>query len=388
MKAKTIWLASILVLSGCPAAPSDETDGGSIRDAGTSRSDAGSISEPQDAGTVVPTGDAGVVPRDAGTAPAAGSDGGLFTHPQPWTRDVSASTKATRSDAIIQALIDLGGWGAGALKIDFSIPIFYASSSTPRRTITANTASGAYCYGGPDCDPVPLQMPVPLDANIEGSTDFTCDTSYNNPDQGDCHLLVVEQSEKKLYELYNSTQQGSVTGLVALGAFVWDLNATYPDSERGDGCTSADAAGFPIAGLLATADEVASGAVNHAIRFILPNPRMKKGVFVHPASHAGGPSSTNENAPPYGVRFRLKSTFSEAGYSAGEVVILKALKKYGMMLSDGGNIAFTFADDRTSRVKWADLNIDANSFTAIPVNAFEVVELGSEISSSADCVRN
>jgi hypothetical protein len=128
--------------------------------------------------------------------------------------------------------------------------------------------------------------------------------------------------------------------------------------------------------------------VKHAIRFILPNARMKKDVYVHPASHAGGPTSTDANAPPYGVRFRLNPLFDETPYSAGEKVILEAMKKYGMLLSDGGNIAFTFADDRTSTAKWADQGITAQSFAAITVDDFEVVDLSSEIPVTDDCVRN
>lgn len=45
----------------------------------------------------------------------------------------------------------------------------------------------------------------------------------------------------------------------------------YPDDGRGEQCTSADAAGFPMSTLLFTADEVYAGEINHAIRFILPN---------------------------------------------------------------------------------------------------------------------
>src|SRR5262249_19446609 len=144
------------------------------------------------------------------------------------------------------------------LQIDFSIPLFFGDSTTPRQMIVA--PAGGYCYGGPDCDAVPLQMPIPAGSNIEGSTNLVCDTANN-----DCHILVVENTQHRLYELYNATQSGS--NIAALGAFIWDLNKAYPDNERGDQCTSADAAGFPIAGLLATADEVAAGSVNHAIRF-------------------------------------------------------------------------------------------------------------------------
>ena len=127
--------------------------------------------------------------------------------------------------------------------------------------------------------------------NTEGSADYTCNTSQN-----DCHVLVVERAQKRLYELYNATKTGS--GFTALVAIVWDLTRAYPPTLRGDQCTSADAAGFPIAGLLPTGDEVASGEVSHALRFILPNARMKAGVYVRPATHGGAPSSSNPNAPP------------------------------------------------------------------------------------------
>lgn len=306
--------------------------------------------------------------------------GGLFEAPLPWNKDVSALPPSSRSAAIIAALQGAGGWGNGnRLQIDFSIALLDADGTTPRRTV--NAPAGGYCYGGPDCDPVPLQMPIPANGNAEGSAGYTCDTANN-----DCHVLVVEHTEKKLYELYNATAV-SATTMTALGAFVWDLTRQYTDVLRGEQCTSADAAGLPIAALLPTADEVAAGVVPHALRFILPNARMKHAVYVHPATHAGAPSSLNADAPPYGVRFRLKASFDETPYSAGARVILRAMKKYGMILSDGGNIALTFADDRLSANKWSALGIVAQTFNSIAVTNFDVVDLGSEIPLTYDCVR-
>jgi hypothetical protein len=310
--------------------------------------------------------------------------GGLFSAAEPWNTDVSGAAKSERSDAIIQALSDMGGWGNdNAFQIDFSIPIFFADSNTPRMQVVG---TDDYCFGGPACDSVPAQMPVPADANFEGSPDLTCDGSGNTEGQGDCHLLVVEADEKKLYEVYQGTQDGE--NITAQGFFIWNLDEQYPPTLRGEQCTSADAAGFPIAALTPTADEVASGAVNHALRFILPNDRMKEAVYVQPATHAGGPESTDANAPPYGVRFRLRADFDESGYSDSAKVILKALKTHGMLLSDGGEIPLTFADDRTSTAKWSDLGIDAQSFSDITVDQFEVVDLGEEIPLTYDCVRN
>jgi hypothetical protein len=304
--------------------------------------------------------------------------GGLFEKPLPWNKDVSMLPPSSRSAAIIGALQGFGGWGNGnKLQIDFSIAVLSADSATPRRTITGTVP---YCYNGPDCDPVPLQMPLPVNGNAEGSTDYVCDRANN-----DCHVLVVERSEKKLYELYSATQSGS--SFIALGAFVWDLTKQYPDVLRGDQCTSADAAGLPMAALIPTADEVAAGDVPHALRFILPNARMKKSVYVRPATHAGGPSSINPDAPPYGVRFRLKASFDETPYNANARVILRAMKKYGMILSDGGNIALTFADDRLATAKWSALGITPQTFNTIGVGNFDVVDLGQEIPLTYDCVR-
>jgi len=321
-------------------------------------------------------------------APAAGDT--TRAHPLSLRSESHGNVTLTRapsarSGAIVSALDTLGGWGGGKLQIDFSIPLFSATTSTPRQTITA-PAGTSYCYGGPDCDAVPLQMPMPANGNTEGSSTYVCDTSYMTNGQGDCHVLVVETNQKKLYEIYNATKNGSA--FTALGAFIWDLTKAYPDNLRGDQCTSADAAGFPIAGLLPTADEVAAGAVKHAIRFILPNASMKKAVYVHPGTHAGTPESTNANAPPYGVRFRLKASYDDSSYNASEKVIIAAMKKYGMLLSDGGTIPLTFADDRTTTAKWDTLGITALSFSAITPDDFEVVDFSTPIAQTNDCVRN
>ncbi len=384
------WIAISAVLSTAGCTSKSTGPGDNAQDAGASNADSGTEASPSDAASMADTGvpapDTGTVTSDgaaAGTDSGSGTPttGGIFEQPEPWTVNVSGVAKADRSDAIIAALDALGGWGNGnALQIDFSIILLSGDASTPRQTITAEPGM-SYCYGGPDCDAVPLQMPIPANGNTEESTNYVCDTT-----NGDCHVLVLAKDEKKLYELYNATQSGSA--FTALGAFIWDLTKAYPDNLRGDQCTSADAAGFPIAALLPTADEVAAGAVNHALRFILPNDRMKAMAYVHPATHAGGPSSTNADAPPYGVRFRLNAAFDETPYDAGEKVILQAMKTYGMLLSDGGNIALTFSDDRLNTAKWATLGVDSHSFNSISVDDFEVVDLGSEIALTDNCVRN
>jgi hypothetical protein len=336
-----------------------------------------------------------IVPTDVGGNSAAQpfstpvsvpppSDNALFSSPQPWTMDVSGFEKSERSDAIIDTLRAAGGWGTeGRLQIDFSLPVLFADSDARRMDVVGTPG---YCYEGNACDSVPARMPVPDGAYVEGSTDLSCDPSGNTEGQSDCHLLVVDRAERKLYETYNTTQDGDV--ITTLAFFVWDLGKEYPADLRGDQCTSADAAGFPITAMTPTADEVASGSIDHALRFILPNDRMKAGVYVRPATHAGGPDSSESDAPPYGVRFRLRADFDDSGFNDAQKVVIAALKKYGMLLADGGTVPLTFADDRNAETSWADLGIDAHSFDALAAEQFEVVDLGEEIPLTYDCVRN
>ncbi len=314
---------------------------------------------------------------------APGTTKSIFTMPEPWTKDVSTLAPAAESSDIIAAFNAVGGWGNNnVFQIDFSIIVLHADGGTPRKSIVAQPGA-TYCYGGPDCDPVPFTMPIPTNGNTEGSTDggYGCDYPNN-----DCHVLVVEHDEQKLYELYNSSLDGNVFS--ALGAFKWDLTKAYPDNERGDQCTSADAAGFPMAGLMVTSDEVASGEIPHAIRLILPNGHMRAATYVHPASHAGAPSSSNPNAPPYGTRLRLKPCFDETPYNAAGKTILHAMKRYGLLVSDGGGIALTFSDDHLSTNKWTTLGIDSHSFVALTVSDFEVVDFSTPIAVTNSCVRN
>jgi hypothetical protein len=164
------------------------------------------------------------------------------------------------------------------------------------------------------------------------------------------------------------------------------MTRVYPPSGRGEQCTSADAAGFPIAPLLFSADEVAAGAIDHAIRFILPNARIRSGVYLHPATHAGAPSGPVE-APPYGARLRLRPDFPISSLPPGASVVARALQRHGMLLADGGTIALTARSDRFTTAKWAGL-LDASDLAALRPSDFEMVDGGARIPLTYDCLRN
>ena len=284
-----------------------------------------------------------------------------------WNRDIATAPVDPGSSAIIANLAAAGGFGNGRLQIDFSIAVLRADASTPFQSFDPTGD-----FYSPDCDLAPV--PLPAGGALEGESGYSC------AHDGDCHLIVLHVPTNRLYEMWRADISGGVFSGGCLA--IWDLAKVYPASGRGEQCTSADAAGYPIAPLLFTADELAAGHIDHAIRFILPNARMQAGVYVHPATHAGAPSG--QGMPPYGARFRLRPDFPLASLpDEGTRTIARALQKYGMLLADGGNIALTAADDRFTVAKWDDvLPSGSTGLTAIRV-ATVMIDGGSRIPLTA-----
>jgi hypothetical protein len=141
-------------------------------------------------------------------------------------------------------------------------------------------------------------------------------------------VLVVDVDNCKLYEIFRAFKTDS--GWRAGSGAVFDLRS---DKLRPLGWTSADAAGLPIFPGLVRYDEVVEkGEINHALRFTVE--RTQRG-YILPATHFASHSS-DPNLPPMGLRLRLRADFDISGMPKEAQVILKALKKYGMIVADNG----------------------------------------------------
>ena len=298
---------------------------------------------------------------------------GYFPSGAVWYEDISSAPLDAQSDEVITWLEDAGGWGAdGTMRIDSSIEVLHADADTPVLAFTPTED-----HYTPDCDTD--AVPVPDGGALEGEAGYECESD------GDCHLIVVDQATNQLFEMWRANIVGDdfFGGCLA----VWDMTRVYGPSGRGENCTSADAAGYPIAPLLFSADEVAAGSIEHAIRFILPNDRIRERVYVHPATHSTGATSGPDSAPPYGARFRLRADFPlDSLPNEGARVVARALQRYGMFLSDAGQIALTGQSDRFTTAKWADL-LDTRDLEIIQVGDFEMVEAGERFEYTGDCVR-
>jgi hypothetical protein len=197
----------------------------------------------------------------------------------------------------------------------------------------------------------PGPYPIPLNAPVEGAGEA-----------GDRHVLVLQRGTCMLYELYAAQRSGA--GWKASNGAVFNLRS---NALRPEGWTSADAAGLPILPLLARYPEVKTGAIKHALRVTVP--RTQKG-YIHPATHYAS-SSTDASLPPMGLRLRLKADYDLSGFSGQALVILQALKRYGLIVADNGSPWYITG---APSGKWNEASLE--EIKSVPGSAFEAVDSG------------
>jgi len=262
----------------------------------------------------------------------------------PINRDISRAPVDPRSAAYV-ASIGL----AGHLHPDFGVNPAYGIpysvvGPAQRRVPITFTEYGEESDRGP--------YPVPPAARVEGAGE-----------DGDRHVLVLQSGTCRLFELYSASRAGA--GWQAGSGAVFNLRS---NSLRPEGWTSADAAGLPILPLLVRWPEVHAGRIDHALRVTVS--RTQRG-YIHPATHLASGSS-DPSLPPMGLRLRLKASYSLAGFHGQALIILRALKRYGLIVADNGSSWYiTGAPDP----RWNEAQLQ--ELESVPGSAFEVVRSGA-----------
>jgi hypothetical protein len=190
-----------------------------------------------------------------------------------------------------------------------------------------------------------VRYPIPRHVHIEGGSDR--------------HALLLDRSRCRLYELFD-LHRNHDRWAAGSGA-TWDLKTTH---LRPKGWTSADAAGLPILPLLARADEVRRGRIDHALRVTVERTRR---AYVYPARHYASDRS-DPDLPRMGERLRLKRSVDIGRYPRQARIVLEALKRYGLIVADNGSDWYiTGAPDR----RWD--NDQLHALGGITGRDFEVV---------------
>ena len=289
--------------------------------------------------------------RCAGLGGVAGTCS-LFTPDDAWNTDVSAKAVDTANTTKVNALL-------GAVNIhpdfgsDFGIPFNTVPANQPALPITFS----AYAD---ESDPGPYPFPPPATANIEGGSPTSCG--------GDCHMIAVQLGTCQLYEGYGCNDSSGWT--CANGAH-WDLTKKS-QGQRPDGWTSADAAGLPIYAGLARYAEYQAGA---------DHPRDP----LHPAlhdQHAWSPPATHEavpgggadqpNAPPMGLRIRLKASFDISELLADRADLPQGVQEVRhdpRRQRRPSRARSIFQSEQNSEL----VDDEINDLKRVPVSAFEAV---------------
>ena len=295
--------------------------------------------------------DSGLTVGGVPAAPPIGCP--LFPDDSYWHADVSRLPVHRDSDTFIDTIGRDAGlhadFGAGLYEGPWiGIPYTVVDGDQPAVDVP-------FLYGG-ESDPGPY--PIPAYALLEGGPGFVEDN--------DRHVLVVERDSCTLYELWNAEPRGDGTWKAGSGA-VFDLDS---NELRPATFTSADAAGLPILPGLVRYEEVATGEIDHPIRFTVEETGDE---YVWPARHEAG--EPGDELPPMGLWLRLKADFDTSGFPQDLRVILRAMQKHGMILADNGSPMFVSGvpDDRWDNDTLALLGeITADDFEAVDVSSLIV----------------
>jgi hypothetical protein len=290
---------------------------------------------------------------DAGASKDASADAGvtldgpslagcpMFPPDDAWNRDVSGDPVDPHSSDYLAFM------GAESLMLQ---PDFGGQYGQPFLVVAASQARlpMSFLYASQsEPGPYPFPSDVPIQANE------------------DRHATVLVQGECRIYETYDTYASGA--GFHADSGAVFDLITGAP---RPDGWTSATAAGLPILPGLARYDEaVGKGEIRHALSFVAG---ATAHAYVAPATHSSGTSDAT-HAPPMGLRVRLRADFDLSPFQGASLAVLRALQKYGMLLTDTAGGQFWSVDGALDP-RWSVQDLD--QLKSVPASAFEVVELG------------
>jgi hypothetical protein len=274
----------------------------------------------------------------------------LFPSNNPWNQRVDRLPVAANSATLIRSIgldspvhadFGSGTYGGGPIGIPYKV-VGKRQHKVPVTFDYADESDGH-------------RYPIPANVPIEGGRNAG----------GDRHVIVVDKAACIDYELFDAHPIDGGRSWHAGSGAIFHLRSNH---LRPRGWTSADAAGLPILAGLARYDEVARGAIDHALRFTAPRTRN---TFVYPARHEAS-SDSDPSLPPMGLRIRLKASTKVGGLGPQARIVARALRRYGALLADNGS-PFFFSGAPGSR--WS--NDDLHTLGRLRGSDFEVVDTSS-----------
>jgi hypothetical protein len=263
----------------------------------------------------------------------------------------------------------------------------------PRNTVWKRATHASSTRLHPDFGPPSYGIPFDVvgTAHHDVSIDFVYDDESDpgpypfGPEiriegGSDRHAIMVDRDTCTLYELFAARWNGGNPSAGSGAIFDFTSNDLRPA-----GWTSADAAGLPILPGLVRYDEIFGDdpGIQHALRFTVACTTRR---YVWPARHRAG--VRDDRCPPMGARFRLRGSYDFSGFDRKVQIVLKAMKRYGMIVADNGSDWYFqgAVDDRwTYRFVDQLKRVPARAFIAVDASGCKVSAGSGSSAYGPDC---
>jgi hypothetical protein len=375
------------------------------RDAGATGRDAGSTTPTSDAGSSTPTNDAGSTTpatdagradagsttpsSDAGRADAGspvvdsgtttpGTDAGSstsvwrpFNNASPWNTLIPANPPLAPDSATLVADLRTSSQYGQNLDVNiarYSIPLYYATSSTPLVDVLAEL--GGLGFTGSNGQNAHALVPIPAGATPDPESDH--------------HIAIIDRAKNLEWGMWNtSNANGKWTcGLGATADLAGDgLRPYKPNNPTWYTSHGARACGFPlIAGLIRT-EEIDAGKIEHAL--VIAYPHIRAGFYMSPASTAQvriGDDAIKTRGIPCGGRIQLDPNLNldSLGLSRAGRIIAEALQRYGAYVGDYSGAISIYAENApAAQQHWKGV-LDTYVFSnKLDLSKFRVLQFGA-----------
>lgn len=280
--------------------------------------------------------------------------GRWYSADSPFNQAIAADAAVDpASPAMVGGLVDAAGYTGFAVNVRrWTVPVYYADSSTPRTDVALTESWSPYAtLSG---------VPIPAGAAPDPSDDAS--------------MAVIDRETGCEYDFYAARKRAD--GSWAAG---W-ANTTYVSWNGVDpGGVSARGSGFWLGAGLIRPEEVAAGSVDHAL--VMSYRYTKAGGPVAPATHSDG-RSTSSLAIPTGGRLQLDPSLDldALGLAPWQKTIARALQTYGAFVADTSTGVALYAQNPQGyglgAYPWGEA--DYASLPASLVSKLRVLQLGPQ----------
>jgi hypothetical protein len=311
----------------------------------------------------------------------------LFSTSSAWNQDASMAAVAETSDRQIlttyrvlrgdtRTLVPAGEdppttWPFMDISYDeYAMPVFLAGAG--QQSVTICDYEGNQEWPGPRWENNQLGGPI----TIPTSAGAVRPSGPQNTD-ADGHVILFDQSTLTEYDLWQATTMrdgpcashgGGLTGSTIFEVGAADYFDLTGHGTTDPGLSSARAHGTALLAGLLLPEDIAQGAIAHALAFAIPGPRNTAADpwdpvpsdYIYPATTTETDFyNTDPNALAAGQRIRLKQTLvDENGVFLDESqlapitrMFLTALRTYGAYLIDNaGGFSFSAEDIHTANL--------------------------------------